>query len=101
MTFVQDKSKNNNAHVQTFELRDLQELRKSQYCGFPCPCNAKRHALILCQYAQFFEYTCNVLWLSSCMPGADPGAGKGRGTNRLSCVGAGWGEHILLLVAVF
>ena len=33
-------------------------------------------------------------------PGAGPGAGKGRGTNRLSCIG-GWGEHILLLVAVF
>ena len=35
MTFVQDKSKNNNAHVQMFELRDLQELRKPQY--FPEP----------------------------------------------------------------
>ena len=33
--------------------------------------------------------------------GADPGAGKGRGTNRLSYVDASWGEHILLLVAVF
>ena len=39
--------------------------------------------------------------LSPLGSGADPGAGKGRSTNRLSCVGAGWGEHILLLVAVF
>ena len=24
------------------------------YCGFPHSCNAKRHALIMCEYAQLF-----------------------------------------------
>ena len=40
--------------------------QKWKYCSFLSSCNAKCHALILCQYAQFCNYTCNVLRLSIC-----------------------------------